>query len=72
MEHLVIIIYATTRGYADKIPLSQMRNWEYSLIRYIYNSYPEIMKELNEKKKLSAELEENLKTTIETFNSTWK
>ena len=72
MEHLVIIIYATTRGYADKIPLSQMRNWEYSLIRYIYNSYPEIMKELNEKKKLSAELEEKLKTTIETFNATWK
>ncbi len=71
MEHLVIVIFATTRGYADQIPLSQMRNWEYSLVRYINNSYPEIIKELNETKQLSVSLEQKLKTAIETFNSTW-
>jgi F-type H+-transporting ATPase subunit alpha len=72
MEHLVIMIFAGTRGYADNIPLAQTRVWESALLRYLDSSYPEIGKDLVEKKQLTADTETRLKEAIEAFNANWK
>jgi len=72
MDHLVISIFAGTRGYADGIPLHQTRSWELGLLQYIDASYPEIGKDILEKKRLTEETENKLKEAIEAFNGTWK
>jgi len=72
MEHLVIVIYAGTRGLADDIPLSQMRNWEIGLLRYIDSAYPEIGKDIAENKKITEETEVKLREAITAFNASWK
>jgi len=38
----VIVIYAGTHGYADKVPIERMRSWELSLLRYMETCYLEI------------------------------
>ncbi len=72
MEHLVMTIYAGTRGYADSVPLSQMRTWEIEFLRYIDTSYPEIGKDISEKKLITPDTEEKLKEAIQNFNASRK
>jgi F-type H+-transporting ATPase subunit alpha len=71
LENQVIIIYGGTRGYADQIPLDQMRRWETDLIRFMETSHPEIGKEIAEQKRISDENEARLKDALTAFNSTW-
>jgi F0F1-type ATP synthase alpha subunit len=33
LENQVIVIFAGTNGFADKVPLEQMRAWEVELLR---------------------------------------
>ena len=67
----VMVIYAGTRGLADSIPVDQMRDWEISFRRFMETAHPEVAKDLEEKKQLSPENEEGLKTAIKEFNAGW-
>jgi F-type H+/Na+-transporting ATPase subunit alpha len=44
----VSIIFAGTRGFADKVPVAKIREYEREFISYMKNSKPEILKEINE------------------------
>ncbi len=72
LEHEVIVIYAGTRGYADKVALDQMRRWELDLVRFMETSYPEIGKDISEKKRITEENEARLRAALEAFTSTWQ
>ena len=41
LENQVIVLFAGTNGYADKVPVERMRKWEVDLIRYLTNSHPD-------------------------------
>ena len=71
LENQVIVIYAGTNGYADKVDIDRMREWETSLIRYMATSHPEIGRTIVDEQRISDELEESLKPALETFKSTW-
>ncbi|MGB9585891.1 MAG: F0F1 ATP synthase subunit alpha [Anaerolineales bacterium] len=71
LEHQVIILFAGTQGYADAIPLEQMKKWETSLLKFMDSSYPEIGKEIAEKKIISDETRQKLIAALENFNATW-
>jgi F-type H+-transporting ATPase subunit alpha len=72
LENQVIEIFAGTRGYADNVPLDQMRQWETSLFRYMDASHPEIGKSIVEEKRITADNEEKLVKVLSTFLSTWQ
>jgi F-type H+-transporting ATPase subunit alpha len=44
----VSIIFAGTRGFADKVPVSKIREYEREFVSYMKNSKPEIIKEIND------------------------
>jgi F-type H+-transporting ATPase subunit alpha len=71
LENQVALIFAATNGYADKIPLERMRSWELALIRFMETSYPEIGKDIAEKKRISDELMPKLRSALDAFSSTW-
>ena len=71
LENQVIVIYAGTNGYADEVDIDRMREWEASLVRFMASSHPEIGRTIVEEKRISDELEESLKSALETFKSTW-
>jgi F-type H+-transporting ATPase subunit alpha len=72
LEHEVIVIYAGTRGFADKVSLDQMRRWELELVRFMESSYPEIGKDITEKKRITEENEARLRAALDAFTSTWQ
>ncbi|NMC11304.1 MAG: F0F1 ATP synthase subunit alpha [Chloroflexi bacterium] len=72
LEDQVIVIYAGTRGYADNVALNEMRRWETSLLRFMESTHPDIRKDIAEKKRISDEIEPELKSAIETFTAAWQ
>jgi F-type H+-transporting ATPase subunit alpha len=72
LENQVTEIYAGTKGYADRVPLDRMRQWESALIRYMDTSHPEIGKSIVDEKRITPETEEKLISALDAFMSTWK
>lgn len=68
LSQQVIIIFAGTRGYLDKYPVSSLKNYEPQLLSFLESTYPAIMKEIDEKKIISPELEEKLKEALKEFD----
>ena len=67
LEHQVMILFAGTNGYADRVPLDEMRTWEASLIRYMDSSYPAVGRDIAEKKEITKETEAQLRAALESF-----
>ena len=71
LENQVIGIFAGTKGYADKIPLERMKEWELTLMRFMSISYPKIGKAIAEQKRLTPALEAQLHEALTAFMATW-
>ena len=67
-----MVIFAGTQGYADRVPLGRMRAWETSLLYFLDTSYPEIGKDIAEKKRITDENMEKLRGALAAFTSTWQ
>ncbi|HSF80030.1 MAG TPA: F0F1 ATP synthase subunit alpha [Anaerolineales bacterium] len=72
MEYQVIVIYAGTRGFADKVALDRMRKWEQDLIRFMETSHPEIGKDIAEKNRITEENESKLQAALTAFTNSWE
>lgn len=72
LEQQVIVLFAGTQGFADKIPLGDMRRWEASLLQYMESSYPDIGKDIAEKKVITDETREKLVAALQNFNASWQ
>ena len=72
LENQVIILFAGTNGYADAIPVDKMGGWEQDLLRYLEKTHPEIGKDIAEKKQITEDTMEKLRSVIGTFNATWQ
>jgi F-type H+-transporting ATPase subunit alpha len=72
LSNQVIVIFAGTQGYADKVPLDEMRRWEQTLTRYMETSHPEIGKNIAEKNVITDENEAKLHEALKDFTNTWQ
>ncbi|MDP9034655.1 MAG: F0F1 ATP synthase subunit alpha [Myxococcota bacterium] len=65
VEKQVIIIYAGTRGYLDRLDVSQLGEYERSLYDFIGKKYPQIYEHLRSKQTLDEPTENMLKKALE-------
>jgi F-type H+-transporting ATPase subunit alpha len=72
LDEMVIVLFAGTQGFADKVSLDQVRTWETALLRYMQTSYPEIGKDILEKKRITDETMPKLRSAVESFSQTWQ
>jgi F-type H+-transporting ATPase subunit alpha len=72
LEDQVISLFASVNGFADKINVDQIQDWQNGLIKYIEQTYPDIRKDIASKKMISPENEKKLREVIPVYNSTWK
>ncbi|MBI9049235.1 MAG: F0F1 ATP synthase subunit alpha [Anaerolineaceae bacterium] len=72
LENQVMALYAGTRGYADKVPVSKISDWETELVKYMSTSHPEIGESIATAKRITEENEEKLKKALVVFQNTWK
>lgn len=72
VEKQVCILFAGTRGFLDEMPLDVLGQYEKELYEFIESKYPEIYKEIKEKKEISPELEQKLNQAFKEFNELFK
>ena len=64
----IIVIYATTHGFADEIGLAKMVEWENELIRFMESSYADMIKTLLKEKQMTDDIEKQLTEALESFS----
>jgi len=69
VERQVVIIYAATRGYVDKLAIAQIADYERGLGDFIEKKYPNLFETLRTKKALDDETEGTLKKALDEFSS---
>jgi F-type H+-transporting ATPase subunit alpha len=72
LENQVMVIYAGTRGFCDAVPVEKMKAWEAAFLRFMETSYPEIGKDIAEKKVITDENEARLKDALKAFHAGWQ
>ncbi len=68
----VMIIYAGTKGYLDKVPRNKVSSWEEQFVAFMKEQKPEVRARLVKEKKLTPEIEGLLKGAIEAFAPQFK
>jgi len=69
VEKQVVVLYAGINDYFEKVPVMQVKECEEKLYKFFEAKYSDILKEIKEKKELSPELEERLKSALKDFLS---
>ncbi len=71
VERQVVILYAGTKGFTDKLPVEALGAFEIELYRHIEEKHPDVFTTIREKKAitddLKPKLDELLKTFVENF-----
>ena len=68
----VIMIFAGTNGYADAVPLEKMAQWQTDLPKFMESSYPEIGKDISDKRMITDTTRVNLTKALDAFRNTWQ
>lgn len=69
LSQQVVILFAGTRGFLDKYPVDKIQNYEKQLLDFVASKYPDVNKEIEEKKEISADLEKRMKEVLTEFDS---
>ena len=72
VEKQIAIIFAGTAGYLDDLPVDVIRRFEEEYLAFLETKYPEILKEIADKKHISDELRQRMSTAVEEFRTIFK
>jgi F-type H+-transporting ATPase subunit alpha len=65
----VLVLFAGTRGFIDKYDVEKVRIYEQQLLSFVESKYPDIIKEIDDKKIISPDLEKKMKDVMTEFDS---
>jgi F-type H+-transporting ATPase subunit alpha len=68
----VMIIYAGSKGYLDKIPARQVAVWEQQFLRYMREQGASVRNSLLKERKLTKEIEQQLIAAMQAFQKLYK
>jgi F-type H+/Na+-transporting ATPase subunit alpha len=71
VEEQVVSIFAGVRGYLDKVEVANVNRFEASLLAELRARGADILASIRDKRELTAETEEKLKTFVENFTKTF-
>ncbi len=69
VEKQILIIYASTKGYVDDLPVSVLGRFEQELYKHFEAKHPDILPTILEKKAIDKDLEEKIKKALDGFKS---
>ena len=67
VEKQVLLIYAGTRGFVDKLPIESLREYEQELYQVFGDSQATLMQAIRDKMEITEEIEAKLKTALTEF-----
>ncbi len=65
----ITVLFAGVKGFTDKYPVEHLKKYESELLSFVEGKYPEALKEIDEKKEISGELEEKIINILTEFDS---
>jgi F-type H+/Na+-transporting ATPase subunit alpha len=65
----IVVLFAGTRGFIDKYDVEKVRVYEEQLLSFVESKHADIMKEIEDKKIISPELEKKMKEVMTEFDS---
>jgi len=68
-EEQIVILYCATNGYLMDIPIKQVKDFNFELIKFLRDKYPKIYRSIASTGELKENIEEMLKKGIEEFKS---
>jgi F-type H+-transporting ATPase subunit alpha len=68
----IMVIFAGTKGFLDKIPRNQVANWEKQFLRYVHEQQAQLRTTLLKERKMSPAIEQQLRQAIERFQPLFK
>jgi F-type H+-transporting ATPase subunit alpha len=68
MEDQVMVIFAGTNRYLDKVPVDKVKDWEEQFVRFMHDVHAHVPDTIRDTGKLEPEIEEALKGAIGEFN----
>jgi F-type H+-transporting ATPase subunit alpha len=71
VDEQVVSIFAGVRGYLDKVEVADVNRFETSLLAELRAKSPDILASIRDKRELTGETEEKLKTFVENFAKTF-
>ncbi len=63
----VVSLYSGTKGFLDPLPVEAVSKYEQEMLQYVEQKYPEIFKEIEEKKEISDELDKKIAKVLTEF-----
>ena len=69
VEKQVAVIFAVNNGYLDDVEVNDVRKWEDEFRSFVDARHPEVLQRIRTEKKLSDEVEADLKKAIEEFKA---
>jgi F-type H+-transporting ATPase subunit alpha len=68
LDEQVILIYAGTRGFLEKIPVEKVKDWQNKFMRFVKSTYPQIGQDIVKVNTLTPDTETLLKKALTDFN----
>jgi len=68
----VMVIFAGNSGALDKLPVAQVQPWEKAFLQYMKTQKSSVRDQIVDKKELTDDLKQALRSAIEEFNANWK
>jgi F-type H+-transporting ATPase subunit alpha len=72
VENQVLLMWTGVNGHLDDVPVSEINTFENDFLEYVGDHHKKILKAIRDEKKLSLELEKELKSVVEEFKKGWK
>ncbi|MCX6071101.1 MAG: F0F1 ATP synthase subunit alpha, partial [Chloroflexi bacterium] len=72
LEEQVVSLFAGTNGYADAVPVNQVKVWQTAMLRSLQASHAAMLADIAERKQITAETEAAIRQALEAFNRTWQ
>ena len=69
LSQQVAILFAGTRGFLDKHPVDKLKEYETQLLSFIASKYPEVNREVDEKREIGPDLEKKMKDVFTEFEA---
>lgn len=69
VEEQVVVLYAGTRGYLDKVKVTDIRSFEESYLKLIRENHSDLLTKIRQEKSLSSETDAKLAKIVGDFSA---
>jgi F-type H+-transporting ATPase subunit alpha len=70
MAEETVVLFALSRGLLDDVPVSKIASFEENIRKYLASNVPELLRDITENPVMTDDLEQRLRSTIQSFKDT--